>query len=165
MPLHASCHVLRRRVLRRTRLTTDPIMPDTRRILVLCTANRCRSQMAEGWLRRFAGDRAEVHSAGVRPSEVHPLAIRVMNEAGVDISGQRSKHVDEVKDMDFDVAVTVCDSARETCPVLPGARRTEHHSFEDPDKAVGSEEEALAVFRKVRDEIRDWAQDFAKEKA
>jgi len=143
-------------------------MPDAtsdqpKRFLVLCTANRCRSQIGEGWLRHFAGDRAEVHSAGVKPSAVHPLAIRVMEEAGVDITTHRSKHVDELNDIDFDIAVTVCDSAKETCPLLPGAKRTVHHSFEDPDQATGSEEEVLAVFRKVRDQIRSWAQDFIQQ--
>jgi len=133
-----------------------------KRFLVLCTANRCRSQMSEGWLRHFAGDKADIYSAGVKPSYVHPLAIKVMNEAGIDISGQRSKHVDEYIGEDFDCVVTVCDSAREACPTLPGAKQTIHNSFPDPDAATGTDEQILAVFHDVRDQIRTWAQDFIK---
>lgn len=138
-------------------------------ILVLCTGNRCRSQMAEGWIRHFAamqaGDAApalQVASAGVKPSQVHPLAIKVMAEAGVTLDGQTSKHVDQYLGQPFDLVVTVCDSARETCPTLPGAKRTLHHGFEDPDKATGTEDEILTVFRRVRDEIRDWAKELTK---
>ena len=123
------------------------------RVLVLCTANSCRSQMGEGWLRHDLGDRIEVHSAGTRPSFVHPLAIRVMGEAGVDISSHTSKSVEALKGLAFDLVVTVCDSAREACPILPGARRAIHQSFEDPALADNGEE-ALPVFRRVRDEIR-----------
>jgi arsenate reductase len=123
------------------------------RVLVLCTGNSCRSQMGEGWLRHDLRDRIEVHSAGTRPSFVHPLAIRVMGEAGVDISSHRSKSVEEVKGLAFDLVVTVCDSAREACPILPGARKTLHQVFEDPALA-GDGEKALPVFRRVRDEIR-----------
>jgi arsenate reductase len=123
------------------------------RVLILCTGNSCRSQMGEGWVRHDLGDRVEVHSAGTRLSFVHPLAIRVMGEAGVDISSHRSKSVEEMKDLAFDLVVTVCDSAREACPILPGARKTLHQAFEDPALA-GDGEDALSVFRRVRDEIR-----------
>jgi len=115
--------------------------------------NSCRSQMAEGWLRHDLGDRIDVQSAGTRPSFVHPLAIRVMGEAEVDISSHRSKSVEEMKGLAFDLVVTVCDSAREACPILPGARKILHETFEDPALA-GDGEEALPVFRRVRDEIR-----------
>jgi arsenate reductase len=123
------------------------------RVLILCTGNSCRSQMGEGWVRHDLGNRVEVHSAGTRPSIVHPLAIRVMGEAGVDISSHRSKSVEEMKGHAFDLVVTVCDSAGEACPILPGARRTLHETFEDPALA-GDGEDALPVFRRVRDEIR-----------
>lgn len=109
--------------------------------------------MAEGWVRHELGDRVEVHSAGTRPSVVHPLAIRVMAEAGVDLSAHRSRSVEEMKGLAFDLVVTVCDSAREACPILPGARKTLHEAFEDP-AAAGDGEDALPVFRRVRDEIR-----------
>ena len=109
--------------------------------------------MGEGWIRHDFGDRVEVHSAGTRPSVVHPLAIRVMGEAGVDISAHRSKSVDAEKGLAFDVVVTVCDSAREACPILPGAKKLLHQPFEDPALA-GDGEDALPAFRRVRDEIR-----------
>jgi arsenate reductase len=109
--------------------------------------------MGEAWLRNDLGDRVEAHSAGTRPSFLHPLAIRVMGEAGVDISSHRSKSVEALKGLVFDLVVTVCDSAREACPILPGARKTLHQAFEDPALA-GDGEEALPVFRRVRDEIR-----------
>ncbi len=124
------------------------------RILFLCTGNSCRSQMAEGWARHLWEDRVEVHSAGTQPSRVHPDAITVMAEAGVDISGHRSKSVDEVRTIPFDLVVTVCDNAKEQCPVFPGNIRRVHRSFNDPAGAKGTREEVLAAFRKTRDEIR-----------
>jgi arsenate reductase len=123
------------------------------RVLILCTGNSCRSQIGEGWIRHDLGDRVEVHSAGTRPFIVHPRAIEVMAEAGVDLEGHTSKSIETLKGLDFDQVVTVCDSAREACPVLPGAKKTVHHSFEDPVHA-GSGPEALPVFRRARDEIR-----------
>jgi arsenate reductase len=123
------------------------------RVLILCTGNSCRSQMGEGWVRHDLGDRVEVHSAGTKPSFVHPKAIQVMAEAGVDLSSHTSKSVQDVKALPFDLVVTVCDSAREACPVFPGAKRTVHHAFEDPALA-GEGDDALPVFRRVRDEIR-----------
>jgi arsenate reductase len=110
--------------------------------------------MGEGWVRHDLGERVEVQSAGTRPPFLHPLAIRVMAEAGVDISSHRSKSVEGMKGLAFDLVVTVCDSAREACPILPGARKTLHQAFEDPALA-GDGEEALPVFRRVRDEIRN----------
>ncbi len=123
------------------------------RVLVLCTGNSCRSQMGEGWLRHDLGERIEVRSAGTHPTLVHPRAIEVMAEAGVDISSHTSTSVEDVKAVPFDLVVTVCDSARETCPVFPGARKVVHHAFEDPVYA-GMGEDALPAFRRVRDEIR-----------
>ena len=123
------------------------------RVLVLCTGNSCRSQMGEGWLRHDLGDRLEAYSAGTKPSFVHPRAVEVMGEAGVDLSSHSSKSVESLRDVAFDLVVTVCDSAREACPVFPGAKRTIHHAFDDPAHA-GTGEEALPVFRRVRDEIR-----------
>jgi arsenate reductase len=127
------------------------------RVLVLCTGNSCRSQMAEGWLRARFGDRIEAFSAGSNPSgHVHPLAIRVMAEAGIDIGGGRSKHVGEFLGQPFDTVITACDPAKEACPVFPGRAERLHQTFDDPAEATGSEAERLAVFRRVRDEIRDW---------
>jgi arsenate reductase len=132
-----------------------------RRVLFLCTGNSCRSQMAEGWLRQIAGDGAEVQSAGTKPAGLNPMAVAVMREAGIDISGQRSKHVDELTQRDFLFVITVCDSAREACPVFPGALYQRHWSFDDPAAAAGTEAERLEVFRRVRDEIRSQVREFA----
>jgi len=123
------------------------------RVLILCTGNSCRSQIGEGWVRHDLGDRVEVRSAGTKPSFVHPRAIQVMAEAGVDLSSHTSKSMQDMKALPFDLVVTVCDSAREACPVFPGAKRTVHHAFEDPAHA-GEGDDALPVFRRVRDEIR-----------
>jgi len=123
------------------------------RVLVLCTGNSCRSQIGEGWLRHDLGDHVEVHSAGTRPSFVHPRAIQVMAEAGIDLTSHTSKSVETFRGLPFDLVVTVCDSAREACPVFPSARKTVHHAFEDPAHA-GEGDDALPVFRRVRDEIR-----------
>jgi arsenate reductase len=131
-------------------------MADKKRFLILCTGNSARSQMAEGLLRHDAGDRFEVESAGTRPSAVRPEAITAMAEIGIDISRQRSKHADEFTGQHFDYVLTVCDHAREVCPIFPDGTTTLHHSFDDPAAAAGSEEERLAVFRRVRDEIRRW---------
>ena len=128
------------------------------RILVLCTGNSCRSQMAEGWLRHFAGDRAEVDSAGVETHGVNPRAVEVMREAGVDLSSHTSDHIDAYRGQDFDLVLTVCDSARERCPYFPADAERLHHSFPDPAQATGTEEEILDSFRSVRDAIRDYAE-------
>lgn len=133
-----------------------------KRVLFLCTGNSCRSQMAEGWLRHIAGDRVEVSSAGTKPAGLNPMAVAVMSEAGIDISGHRSKHVDELAGRDFLFVITVCDSAREACPAFPGALYQLHWSFEDPAAATGSDQERLPVFRKVRDEIEEQLRAFAE---
>ena len=126
-------------------------------ILFICTHNSARSQMAEGLLRARLGDRFEVASAGTAPGGVNPLAVEAMNEIGIDISGHTSRHVDEATaGRSFDYVITVCDSARETCPYVPASRMNLHQSFEDPSAAPGSHEERLAVFRRVRDEIAEW---------
>lgn len=129
-------------------------MSETKRVLILCTANSARSQMAEGLLRHDAGDRFEVASAGTRATRVRPEAIAVMAELGIDISGHRSKTVDEFAGESFDLVLTVCDSARETCPIYPGHGQRIHQAFADPAAVEGSEVERLAAFRQVRDDIR-----------
>lgn len=128
---------------------------DRTRVLFLCTHNSARSQMAEGLLRHLAGDRFEAHSAGTEATHVRPLAIRAMDEAGVDIRGQESKTLARYLEEPFDCVITVCDEANEACPFFPGARNRLHWSFEDPSRAEGSEDERLALFRRVRDEIRE----------
>ena len=125
------------------------------RVLFLCTHNSARSQMAEGLLRHMSGDRFEVLSAGTEATHVRPLAIRAMGEVGVDISAQESETLGRYLREPFDYVITVCDDANEACPFFPGAANRLHWSFEDPSKAEGSEEERLAVFRSVRDQIRD----------
>ncbi len=127
------------------------------RVLFLCTGNSCRSQMAEGWTRHLHGERIEAYSAGVRPGTLDPRAVAVMREAGVDISAHRSKPVDAVLDVDFDLVVTVCDPARESCPRFPRRTRVVHHAFDDPPRlaaTAATDDEALAHYRRVRDEIR-----------
>ena len=128
------------------------------RVLFLCTHNSARSQMAEGLLRHLAGDRFEAHSAGTEATQVRPLAIRAMDEIGVNISGQESKTLERYLREPFDHVITVCDDANEACPFFPGARNRVHWSFEDPSRAEGTEEERMAVFRLVRDRIRDRVQ-------
>ncbi len=138
-------------------------MTNKKRVLILCTGNSARSQMAEGLLRHYAGDCFEVESAGTRSSYVRPEAIAVMRELGIDISGHRSKSVEEFDGQHFDYVITVCDNARETCPVFFGSATRLHHSFEDPPApSVGTEETRLAVFRRVRDELRTWLAEFAE---
>jgi arsenate reductase len=117
--------------------------------------------MAEGWLRHYASDRAQVFSAGTKPAGLNPLAVAVMREAGIDISTHRSKHLDELAKEDFLFVITVCDAAREACPVFPGALYQLHWSFDDPAAAAGTEEEKLKVFRRVRDEIAKRVSEFA----
>jgi arsenate reductase len=124
------------------------------RVLFLCTHNSARSQMAEGLLRRLAGDRFEIMSAGTEATSVRPEAIRAMADLGVDISGQSSNTLERYLGEPFDYVVTVCDDANEACPVFPGAENRLHWSFQDPSRAEGSEEKRLEVFRKVRDEIQ-----------
>jgi arsenate reductase len=126
------------------------------KILFLCTGNSCRSQMAEGWAKHLKADSIEPYSAGIETHGLNPTAVHVMAEAGVDISGQRSKHVRELWDIPFDYVVTVCDNAHESCPLFPAATRVVHVGFDDPPRlatAAKTEEERLAVYRRVRDEI------------
>ena len=131
------------------------------RVLFLCTGNSCRSQMAEGWARALHPERIDAFSAGIEPGVIDARAVRVMAEAGVDISRQRSKHVDALADVSFDAVITVCDHANESCPVFPGRARRLHAGFDDPPRlALGadSEEESLDCYRKVRDEIRRYVE-------
>ena len=128
------------------------------RVLILCTGNSARSQMAEGILRHMAGDRYEVFSAGTRPAGLNPLAVEVMREIGIDISGQRSKSVDQFVGQPFDYVITVCDNAKESCPIFPGPGQRIHQSFEDPAAHPG---EQGAAFRKVRDQMSSWLKKFA----
>jgi arsenate reductase (thioredoxin) len=132
-----------------------------KRVLILCTGNSARSQMAEGILRHDGKGAFEVESAGVNPGAVRTEAIQAMHEIGIDISGHRSKSVDEFLDRDFDYIITVCDNAKEACPVFPGKARRIHQGFEDPPPpGAKSAEETLSIFRRVRDEIREWMTGF-----
>lgn len=127
------------------------------KILFLCTGNSCRSQMAEGWTRHLKANTIEAYSAGIETHGLNPNAVKVMAEAGVDISTHRSKHVDEIKAIAFDYVVTVCDQAHESCPLFPGKTKIVHVGFDDPPrlaKEAKSEEEALDCYRRVRDEIK-----------
>ena len=133
------------------------------RVLILCTGNSARSQMAEGLLRHDAGDRFDVESAGTKPGHVRPEAIAAMQEIGIDISSHRSKHVDEFQNQAFDYVLTVCDNAKEVCPIYPGQTNRIHHSFEDPAAVHGSNEERLAAFRRARDQIRDYLRTFPQQ--
>jgi arsenate reductase len=134
-------------------------MSEKLKVLFLCTGNSCRSQMAEGWARHLKGDRIEAYSAGVETHGLNPNAVKVMSEAGVDITGQRSQHVSELAEVDLDYVVTVCASAHESCPVFPGKAKVVHVGFDDPPalaRQAASDQEALDCYRRVRDEIRDY---------
>ncbi len=133
------------------------------KVLLLCTGNSARSQMAEGLFRHEAGDRYEVNSAGTRPSAVRPEAIAVMNEIGIDISGHRSKSIDEFIGREFDCVITVCDNANQSCPVFPGKTLRLHWPFEDPAAVEGSEDQRKAAFRKVRDRLHSRIKAFLAE--
>lgn len=136
------------------------------RVLILCTGNSARSQMAEGLLRHDGRDRFEVYSAGTKANFVRPEAIQVMKEIGIDISQHRSKQLDEFLGQEFDYVITVCDHANEVCPAFPGKTRRIHQSFEDPPApGVGTDEQRLAIFRRVRDEIRAWLRSFSRSAA
>lgn len=136
---------------------------EKKRVLILCTGNSARSQMAEGILRDIAGDRFEVESAGVAPSHVRPEAIEAMRDIGIDITSHRSKSVDEFTGDEFDHIITVCDNARESCPVFPGSAERIHWSFDDPAAVEGSEQERLDSFRRIRDEIHDRLRRFVED--
>lgn len=138
-------------------------MSDKKRVLILCTGNSARSQMAEGLLREMGGDKFEVESAGVNPSRVRHEAVEAMREVGIDISGHRSKSADEFVGQDFDYIITVCDNARETCPVFPGHAERIHRSFEDPPAPGAADPDTtMPVFRRVRDEICEWVGEFIR---
>jgi arsenate reductase len=129
------------------------------RILFLCTGNSCRSQMAEGWARHLKADCIDPYSAGIEPHVLDPRAVKVMAEAGVDISGHHSKHLNELKDIDFDYVITVCDNVHESCPMFPGKTKVIHAGFDDPPrlaKEAKTEEETLNIYRRVRDEIKSF---------
>lgn len=134
-----------------------------KKVLVLCTGNSCRSQIAEGYLRHFAGDKAAVYSAGVETHGVNPKAIAIMAEDGVDISNHTSNNVDEYGDIDFDFVITVCDNAKERCPYFPTNAKQFHHNFPDPAKATGTEEEIRNAFRAVREQIKTYSENFVKD--
>jgi arsenate reductase len=131
-----------------------------KKILVLCTGNSCRSQIAEGYLRHFANGKAEVYSAGIETHGVNPKAIATMKEDGIDISKHTSNNIDEYKNIDFDFVITVCDNAKEHCPHFPSNAKKFHYNFPDPAKATGSEEEIINEFRKVRRLIKDYCKNF-----
>lgn len=138
-------------------------MSDKERVLILCTGNSARSQMAEGLLREHHGDKFEVHSAGVDPSIVRPEAIDVMKEIGIDISGHTSKSADIFAGQEFDYIITVCDNAKEQCPYFPGSAKRIHRTFEDPASASGSYDDRAAAFRRVRDQISEYLRGFPGE--
>lgn len=131
-------------------------------ILILCTGNSCRSQIAEGYLKDFSAGRAQVFSAGVETHGVNPRAIRIMAEDGIDISGHTSNHVDEYRDIDFDYVITVCDHARERCPYFPAGAEKFHYNFPDPAKAAGTEDEIMDSFRSTRNMIKEYCRDFVE---
>lgn len=138
-------------------------MTERRRVLFLCTHNSARSQMAEGFLRAIPADRFEVHSAGTEATQVRPLAIRTMAELGIDIAGQTSKTLDRYREQPWDDVITVCDQANQACPSFPNTRRCLHWSLPDPSQASGTEAEQLAVYRQVRDAIRQRVHELAQE--
>lgn len=125
-------------------------------VLFLCTHNSARSQMAEGLINHLSGDRFQAFSAGTEPGTIHPLAVKVMGEIGIDISAYRSKHLREFIDREIDLVITVCDNARESCPFFPGAKAVEHKTFPDPANVAGNKEMKLAAFRSVRDALVEW---------
>ncbi|SNC63456.1 protein tyrosine phosphatase [Hymenobacter gelipurpurascens] len=137
-------------------------MSEKKNILVLCTGNSCRSQLLHGYLEQMLAGRATVYSAGIETHGLNPRAVRVMQEAGLDISHHTSNHVDEYAAVPFDYVLTVCDHANEVCPVFPSSAKRRHHNFPDPAKATGTEEEIMQQFRNVRDQIQAYAQDFVR---
>jgi arsenate reductase len=134
-----------------------------KKILVLCTGNSCRSQIAEGYLNYFAKGKATVYSAGIETHGVNPRAITIMKEGGIDISKQTSNNVEEYRNIDFDFVITVCDNAKENCPYFPAKAKKIHYNFPDPAKATGSEEEIMSEFREVREMIKVYCKNFTEE--
>jgi len=135
-----------------------------KKILVLCTGNSCRSQIAHGYLQHYGGDQVAVYSAGVETHGVNPKALATMQDDGIDISGHTSNNVMEYNDVEFDYVITVCDNAKERCPFFPGKAVKFHHNFPDPAKAMGTEEEIMLEFGRVRDMIKDYCLKFLREK-
>ncbi len=135
----------------------------SKKILVLCTGNSCRSQIAEGYLRHFAKEKAEIYSAGVETHGVNPKVIATMKEDGIDISNHTSNNIEEYKNIDFDFVITVCDNAKERCPFFPSKAAKFHHNFPDPAKAIGTEEDIMKEFRYVREQIKNYCFKFVKE--
>ena len=133
-----------------------------KKIVVLCTGNSCRSQIAEGYLRHFANENVIVYSAGVETHGVNPRAIAIMKEDGIDISAHTSNNIDEYYETDFDFVITVCDNAKESCPFFPTNAEKFHYNFPDPAKAQGTEDEIIDEFRRVRDMIKEYSEDFIK---
>ena len=134
-----------------------------KKVLVLCTGNSCRSQIAEGYLRHFANGKAEIYSAGIETHGVNPKAVATMKEDGIDISGHTSNNIDEYRHIAFDFVITVCDHAKERCPYFPTTAKQFHHNFPDPAKATGTDEEIRAQFRLVREQIKNYCQQFVAE--
>lgn len=134
-----------------------------KKILVLCTGNSCRSQIAEGYLRDFAGNKAEIFSAGVETHGVNPKAIAIMKEDGIDISHHTSNNIEEYRNIAFDFVITVCDHAKERCPFFPSTAKKFHENFPDPAKATGTDEEIMNAFRQTRDLIKNYCRDFVAE--
>jgi arsenate reductase len=134
---------------------------DKKKILVLCTGNSCRSQIAEGYLRHFANGKADIYSAGVEAHGVNPEAIAIMKEDNIDISSHTSNNIDEYRNIDFDFVITVCDNAKERCPFFPSKAKKLHQNFSDPAKATGTDEEIREQFRQVREQIKNYSQQFA----
>jgi arsenate reductase len=137
-------------------------MVTMKNILVLCTGNSCRSQIAEGYLKYYANGNATIYSAGVETHGVNPRAIAIMKEDGIDLSRHTSNNIDEYYNIDFDYIITVCDNAKERCPYFPSKAQKMHYNFPDPAKAQGNEDEIMSEFRRVRDMIKDYASDFIK---
>ena len=134
-----------------------------KKVLVLCTGNSCRSQIAEGYLRHFANGKAEIYSAGIKTHGVNPKAVATMKEDGIDISNHTSNNIDEYRHIAFDFVITVCDNAKERCPYFPTTAKQFHHNFPDPAKATGTDEEIRAQFRLVREQIKNYCQQFVAE--
>lgn len=134
-----------------------------KKILVLCTGNSCRSQIAEGYLRHFAGTKADIYSAGVEAHGLNPKAVETMREDGIDISQHSSDHIDAYKDIDFDFVITVCDNAKERCPFFPGQAQKFHQNFPDPAKATGNELEIKQAFADVRNTIKEYCKNFVEQ--
>ena len=138
-------------------------MTDKMKVLVLCTGNSCRSQIAEGYLRFFAGNKADIYSAGVETHGVNPKAILIMREDGIDISRHTSNNIEEYRALEFDFVITVCDNAKERCPYFPAKAKIFHYNFPDPAKATGTEAEVLNEFRRVRELIKGYCNEFVSE--